>query len=158
MKYFTISELVHSDTARRLGLDNTPTVEYRRNLEEMVDRLIDPLRQAWEGECIRYGFGAPALVVSSGYRTAELNKAIGGSPTSAHCLGYAVDLIARNGRMREFRRFCRAWLSERMFDQLIAEQVRPDGSPVWMHIGYRNRQGAQRKSCLVYRDGCYLPM
>lgn len=155
MKYFSFEELLHSDTARELGLDNTPTEEHRRNLEEMVDRLIDPLREAWEGECVRRSLGTPALYVSSGYRGPQLNKAVHGSVSSAHCMGWAVDLIAGNGQMLIFRDFCRTWLTDRLFDQMISEKERPDGTPVWIHIGYKNRQGAQRRQYLIYRDGGY---
>ncbi len=156
MKYFRIAELVRSDTAVRLGLDNTPSDEHLRNLEEMVDRLIDPLREAWGAECARSGLGSPALLVSSGYRGFRLNEAVKGSAASAHCIGFAVDLVARNGRMLDFRNFCRSWLEGKPFDQMISEKERPDGTPVWIHIGYKNRQGAQRRQYLVYRNGRYL--
>lgn len=158
MKYFTIAELVRSDTALRLGLDNTPSDEHLGNLKQMVNLLLDPLREAWGAECARLGFRDPGLIVSSGYRGFRLNEAVKGSATSAHCCGYAADLVARNGRMLDFRNFCRVWLEDKPFDQLISEKERPDGTPVWIHIGYKNRQGEQRRQYLIFRNGGYLPM
>ena len=110
MKHFTLQELTYSATARKMNLDNAPTEEHRRNLEEMIDRLIDPLREAWAVLCANEHWGTPALTVSSGYRGYRLNKAVKGSATSAHCVGWAVDLVPNNGRLREFKSFCREWL------------------------------------------------
>lgn len=158
MKYFSIRELIRSETALRLGLDNTPSHEHLANLKQLVDLLLDPLREAWGAECARRGFGDPALIVTSGYRGFRLNEAVEGSATSAHCCGSAADLVARNGRMADFRDFCRAWLADKPFDQLISEKESADGMPVWIHIGYKNRRGAQRRQCLIFRNGRYLPM
>ena len=120
MKYFSIRELIRSETALRLGLDNTPSDEHLANLKQLVDLLLDPLREAWGAECARRGFGDPALIVTSGYRGFRLNEAVEGSATSAHCCGSAADLVARNGRMADFRDFCRAWLADKPCDQLIS--------------------------------------
>lgn len=158
MRYFTLGELVRSETAVRLGLDNTPTPEIAEHLRELVVQLLDPLREAWAARCRIEGWGSPALIVSSGYRSAELNRAVGGAAASAHCAGYAADTIPANGRLRAYKTFCREFLADRAFDQLISENERPDGTPGWMHIGYRTRDGRQRRELLSMRRGCYLPM
>lgn len=158
MKHFTLAELTRSDTARRMDLTNTPTEEHRRNLEEMVDRLIDPLRQEWAIRCANEQWGTPALNVTSGYRGFRLNDAVGGSATSAHCCGFALDLVPANGRRAEFKEFCRAYLHGKPFDQLISEDENPAGVPRWMHIGYKNRQGGQRRQLLSMVGGKYKPM
>ena len=82
MKYFTIDELCKSATAKRLKIDNTPTQQIQQNLVALVDNVLDPLRQAW---------GQP-IIVTSGYRCPDLNKAVGGAPLSQHCLGQAADI------------------------------------------------------------------
>lgn len=82
MKYFTINELTRSATAARLGIDNTPTPAVKKNLEKLINEVLDPLREAW---------GAP-IIVTSGYRSPKLNKAVGGSKTSQHVLGQAADI------------------------------------------------------------------
>lgn len=86
------------------GIDNTPSPEIEAHITESVESLLDPLREAWEACSRKQGWGTPAIRISSGYRCRELNRAVGGSVTSAHRYGYAFDLIPLNGRMREFKR------------------------------------------------------
>ena len=69
MKYFSLDELTRSETALCKGLENVPSVEAVRNLELLVKCVLDPIREAW---------GAP-IIVNSGYRCEELNKAVGGA-------------------------------------------------------------------------------
>lgn len=158
MKHFTIEELTRSDTARKKGFDNTPSAEHRANIEMSVAQLLDPLREAWAVKCAHEQWGTPALNVTSGYRGFRLNKAVGGSATSAHCVGYAFDLVPANGRLADFKKFCRDWLRGRPFDQMISEDENAAGVPRWVHIGYKNRQGGQRRQMLTMRGGRYIPM
>lgn len=83
MKYFSISELIHSDKAKELHIDNTPfSLTIIDNLTNLTENLLDPIREAW---------GKP-LHVNSGYRCPALNKAVGGKPTSQHLKGEAADI------------------------------------------------------------------
>ena len=82
MKYFTIKELTNSATAKRKGIDNRPTQEVITALVALVDNVLDPLRQA---------YGKP-IVVTSGYRSVKLNKAVGGASSSQHVKGEAADI------------------------------------------------------------------
>lgn len=158
MKYFTLAECTRSAAAALRRIDNTPNAEQTAHIVEAVERLLDPLRAAWELRCLGGGLGEAAVRVSSGFRTPRLNAAIGGSPTSAHCCGYAFDLQPCNGRMAEFKRFCRAFLADRPFDQLISEAEDAAGVPAWIHLGYRSPRGEQRRQFLSMRDGRCLPM
>lgn len=153
-----MSEFTSSATAQREGLDNTPSRPHIRNIEEMVKQLLDPLREAWAIECAHEKLGTPAIRVSSGYRGFQLNEAVGGSKTSAHCYGLAADLVPVNGKLEEFKAFCREWLCGRAFDQLISEDEDAAGVPRWMHLGYKNRQGGQRRQMLSMRGGSYQTM
>lgn len=154
-----MAELTASATARAKGLDNTPTAQHRANIEMSVAQVLDPLREAWAVKCANNpGWGSPAIRVSSGYRGFALNKAVGGSATSAHCVGFAFDLVPGNGRLADFKRFCRDWLKGRPFDQMISEDEDAAGTPCWVHIGYKNRQGGQRRQLLTMRNGKYYPM
>ena len=105
MKYFTMQECTYSSTAVAKGIDNTPTPEIEAHIVESVETLLDPLREAWETHCKQNGLGKVGINISSGYRCLELNKAVGGSSTSAHRYGYAFDLVPTNGQMRAFKRF-----------------------------------------------------
>ena len=107
MKYFTLEECYRSSTAAAKGIDNTPTPEIEAHIVESIETLIDPLREAWEAHCRQNGLGKVGINISSGYRGPALNKAVGGSFTSAHCHGYAFDLVPVNRQMRAFKRFCR---------------------------------------------------
>ena len=93
MKYFTIKELTHSDTAVSLGIDNTPSREHELCLTLLVDRVLDPIREHW---------GLP-IRVTSGYRCPELNEEVDGVEDSWHMDGCAADITA-NGRNEEHRR------------------------------------------------------
>ncbi|MEG2061855.1 MAG: D-Ala-D-Ala carboxypeptidase family metallohydrolase [Alistipes sp.] len=152
MKHFTLLEFTNSKTARAKGLDNTPTPAHRQNIEELCDKLLDPLREAWAIECAHEHLGTPALRVSSGYRGFRLNKAIGGSTTSAHCVGFAADLVPENGKLVIFRDFVRGWLKGKAYDQMISENEN-NGVPVWIHLGYKNQRGGQRRQQLLKRAG-----
>ena len=78
-KYFSIAELTKSETANKRKINNKPTKEVENCLNQLIDNILDPLREA---------YGQP-IIVSSGYRCPELNKAVGGARTSQHTLGQA---------------------------------------------------------------------
>jgi len=80
-KNFLLSEFTNSSTAKRLDIDNEPTKKHLRNLQRTVDFLLQPLRDA-----------VGPIRISSGYRNPSLNRAIGGSRSSQHCKGEALDL------------------------------------------------------------------
>ena len=89
----------------------------------------------------------------------ERETAVGGSSTSAHCHGYAFDLVPVNRQMRAFKRFCRDFLAGRAFDQLISEGEDSHGIPSWMHVGYKHPDGKrQRRQCYSMIHGKYYPM
>ena len=147
MKHFTFSEFERSDTAARLKIDNRMPEIVEAHVVELVDKLLDPLREAWD---------AP-LVVSSGYRCPELNDAVGGSKTSAHLAGWAADLVPESGDGRgvqELVNFTVEWLTATglPFDQLIFEH---SGGSRWLHLGIRNLDGEQRREMLLYENGKY---
>ncbi|MEG2181293.1 MAG: D-Ala-D-Ala carboxypeptidase family metallohydrolase [Bacteroidales bacterium] len=158
MKHFSISECTRSETATAKGIDNTPQAEHLAHIVEAIETLLDPLREAWAECCLNARLGTPGIRISSGYRGPALNAAVGGSTTSAHCHGYAFDLIPLNEKMTEFKNFCRKFLDNRPFDQLISEGENKDGLPSWMHVGYKSPHGEQRRQFLSMRDGKYFAM
>lgn len=127
-KHFTLDEMIHSDTADRLGIDNTPTSEAIDNLDRLVTRVLDKLRDGW---------GRP-IIVTSGYRCKELNAAVGGTRNSQHLKGQAADIVSDDFDV--FRGFVRRWCKDNDFDQCIFEY---SGGREWIHISYvegRNRR------------------
>lgn len=135
-KYFTFKELVASDVAKARGIDNTPSWEVIQNLLSLCEHIIDPIREAW---------GKP-VKVNSGFRCKILNEAIGGSETSVHPEGKAVDLwpIGYGALFDVFVNFVINFLKEHdiKFDQLIVE-TNSKGQR-WLHIGEYSTLGLQR--------------
>ena len=91
MKYFTISEMLKSDTARKHGIWNGATKEHEENLRALIENVLDPLRE-------RYG---KPLRVTSGYRCPKLNNLVGGTPNSQHMRGEAADIVAMSISTRD---------------------------------------------------------
>lgn len=120
MKYFTIEELCRSSVAQVRRISNKPDTQQVKALTALVDNVLDPLRER---------FGHP-IIVSSGFRSKDLNGAVGGSNTSQHMKGEAADIYAgtKQGN-RELFELIRKYLP---FDQLINEN---DFS--WVHVSYR---------------------
>lgn len=158
MKYFTLNEFIKSDTATRLGIDNTPTEYQKANIKELVENLLDPLREDWAKYCKVNALGTPSIRVSSGVRSKKLNEAVGGSKTSAHYHGYAADLVPYNNRLDHFKKFCVDWLFDKDFDQMISENEDKNGVPGWIHIGYKHGTGKQRHQYLYMVDGKYYTL
>lgn len=145
MKYFTLNEFIRSDEANKRNIDNTPSEYQKNNVIEMVENLLDPLREDWGKHCEKYKLGTGAIKVTSGIRSKALNEAVGGSKTSAHYHGYAADLVPYNGNLKEFKKFCINWLFDKDFDQMISENEDKNHVPEWIHIGYKNGSGKQRQ-------------
>lgn len=82
MKHFTLHELTRSETALRLNIDNIPTTDAINNLQHLAETVLDPAREH---------LNLP-IRVTSGYRCAELNRAVGGVPNSFHVTGRAADI------------------------------------------------------------------
>ena len=158
MKYFTIDEFIKSDEAKKRGIDNMPSDYQKNNAIEMVENLLDPLREAWAVECNKFKLGSPAIKISSGIRSEALNKAVGGSNTSAHYHGYAADLIPYNGNLKHFKKFCINWLFDKDFDQMISEDEDENNIPQWIHIGYKHGSGKQREQFLYMVGGKYYTL
>lgn len=122
MIYFTLEELTKSATARRKGIPNLPNGEQKENLIALVDNVLDPLRKLW---------GKP-IIVTSGFRCAKLNRAVGGVSKSQHTKGQAADIrTVENTTMENKRLFDVAMRSGFPFDQLIDEY-----GYNWIHISY----------------------
>lgn len=147
MKYFTMDEFINSETAEKYKINNKPNLIYKNNIIQFVNNLLDPLREAWGIYCQKNNLGKEGIIISSGFRSYELNQKIGGSQTSAHSYGWAADLQPSNGEFKEFKKFCIKWLKDKNFDQFISEEE-INGTPHWIHLGYRSMRHGQRKQFL----------
>lgn len=119
-KYFKLSELTYSDTAKKLGINNTPNKAIVSNLNVLMEQL----------DKIRTLYGKP-IYVNSGYRCERLNTAVKGVPNSSHMLGCAADLTTRN--VAEDRKLYKLITENFDYDQCIFEEV---GGSKWIHFSY----------------------
>lgn len=159
MKYFSFDEFEFSLLAQTNGIDNTLTSLQKKNIQEFVDNLLDPLREDWGEYCTIYDLGVPTLQITSGARSKPLNDLLGGSQTSSHLLGYAADIKPYNNHIDSFKNFCIEWLKDKHFDQFISEHQDKEGIPEWIHIGYKRYDGAQRKAFLYSsKDNKYFKL
>lgn len=120
-KYFSFSELTRSNTAFILGIKNKPNEQETRNLEELSVMILDTIREKW---------GSP-IIVSSGYRCKELNKAVNGSKTSQHMKGEAADIIARNGMNKDLFNMIEQMIND---EQIEVGQLIEEKNYSWIHI------------------------
>jgi len=121
---FSLKELTRSDTATRLGIDNTPDEEAIDNLKTLCDKVLQPVRDH---------FGK-SVTVNSGYRSPATNKATGGSSTSDHCKGQAADIEISGVPNAELAQ----WIMDNLeYTQLILEFYTP-GIPDsgWVHVSF----------------------
>ena len=138
-KYFTFNELTRSDTANKLKIDNEPKEEATKdNIIELM-HFLDGVREGWTEVCKNKGYGDPAIMVNSGYRSEALNKAVKGSKTSEHLLGTAADIEPKNGRNKEFFEWMKTYVADKQFSQLINEYPDKTGRPSWVHLGIKGR-------------------
>ena len=128
MRWFALKEFVKSNTAARLGIDNNPSEDVKKNIELLVEKILDPLRES---------FGKP-IIVTSGYRCKELNKAVGGAAKSQHMSGEAADIRSVEDSKRANKELFNLIIELGLpFDQLINEHDYD-----WVHVSYgkRNRR------------------
>lgn len=132
----SVEEVSKSLTAKRKGIDNTPKGDHLNNLISIAQNIFQPIRNH---------FGAP-IFVSSGYRSEELNKAIGGAhkiikgeyvATSQHCKGQALDLDNDAVEYPSNKKIFNYIKNNLDFDQLINEFPDNEGNPSWVHVSYR---------------------
>jgi len=130
-QHFDLSEFTRSESAKREGLDNTPTPEHLENIKILCEKVLEPIR-------LRFG----SINISSGYRGKLLNHFIGGAVNSDHCVGRAADIdmddVGTGVTNKE--------IFEYIKDNLEFDQVINEFNYSWVHVGYR--QGANRKQVL----------
>lgn len=125
-EHLDLSEVIRSDSAKRNGISNMPTEEHIANFMLLAEKIFEPIREH---------FGVP-IRISSGYRSKELNAKIGGSSSSQHCKGQAVDLDQDGSTNGVSNADVFNYIKDNLpFDQLIWEFGNED-NPDWVHVSY----------------------
>jgi zinc D-Ala-D-Ala carboxypeptidase len=140
-KHISYKEGVYSNTATRRDIDNTPTDDQLYFMEIVAEEVFEPLRE-WVGGPIK---------INSFYRCPELNTAIGGSATSQHCKGQAIDIDDTFGKATnaEMYHFIKDNLD---FDQMIWE-FGDDDNPAWVHVSYVSPEKNRNRCLKAYKEG-----
>ena len=138
--HITYAEAIHSNTAKRKGIDNTPSETQVEAMRLIAEKVFEPLRE-WVGGPIK---------VNSFFRSEALNEAIGGSATSQHCKGQAIDIddvygIKTNADMYH-------WIQCNLdYDQMIWE-FGTDTQPNWIHVSYVSEEKNRNKCLKAYKE------
>lgn len=134
-KNLALAEVMRSETAKRKGISNMPTPAHIENFVKLAENVFQPIREH---------FGVP-IHISSGYRSKALNTAVGGSLSSQHCTGEAIDIDMDGTSITNKQVF--DFIRENVnFDQMIWE-FGTDANPDWVHVSYEST-GKQRKQVL----------
>ena len=133
-EHFRLSEFTQSYMAKRLGIDNTPTLEVVSNLQQLCRHVLEPLRQ----------YAHCPIIISSGYRCPPLNKAVGGVSKSQHLVGEAADIVLPSTAVG---RQWLCWMMKQEFDQLIFERASSKSATFWIHVSYR-QDGCNRQQVI----------
>jgi zinc D-Ala-D-Ala carboxypeptidase len=148
--HLNLAEITRSDTAKRHGIDNTPTAEHLENFKLLADKVFEPIREH---------FGVP-IFISSGYRSKALNDFIKGSLSSQHCKGQAIDIDMDGSNGEVTNRMVFDFIKNKLdFDQLIWE-FGTDFNPDWVHVSYVKSGNRKQKLKAIRTSGktTYLAM
>ena len=138
--HITYAEAIHSNTAKRRGIDNTPNPTQVEAMKLLASEVFEPLRE-WVGGPIK---------VNSFFRSVALNEAIGGAASSQHCKGQAIDLDDVYGRKSNAEMF--HWIKENLcFDQLIWE-FGTDMNPNWIHVSFISKEENRNRCLKAYKE------
>ena len=136
-EHLSLAEVTRSESAKRRGISNMPTPSHIENFKLLAANIFEPIRKH---------FGKP-IHISSGYRSEALNRAIGGSKTSQHCAGEAIDIDMDGSANGVTNKMVFDYIKDNLnFDQLIWE-FGTASNPDWVHVSYEST-GKQRKQVL----------
>lgn len=136
-QHLDLSEVIRSESAKRNGISNMPIALHIENFKLLAEKVFEP---------VRLHFGCP-IHISSGYRSAELNRCVGGSSTSQHCSGEAIDIDMDGSTSGVTNKMVFDYIKDNLsFDQLIWE-FGDSKNADWIHVSYEST-GKQRKQIL----------
>ena len=139
-EHITLAEAIHSNTAKRFSIKNIPNEEQTNNMKMLAEKIFEPLR-LWVGGPIK---------IKSMFRSEELNKAIGGSSSSQHCKGMAMDIDDVYGHKTNAEMY--EWIcSHCNFDQIIWE-FGDDKNPAWVHVSYQSVDKNRNRKLLAEKE------
>jgi putative chitinase len=138
-EHFTLAEMIVSPTAKRLGIPNTPTAEHIENMRYCCEKILEPVRAK---------FGP--VTINSSYRAPLVNKAVGGSATSQHVNGQAIDFEVKGVDNKTVA----DWVADNLeFDQVILEFYSAgDKNSGWVHASIKKAGGNRRQRLIASKS------
>jgi len=138
--HITYAEAIHSNTAKRKQIDNTPNQTQVDAMKLLAEKVFEPLRD-WVGGPIK---------VNSFFRSIVLNEKIGGVASSQHCKGQAIDIDDVYGYKSNAEMY--KWVKDNLdFDQMIWE-FGTDMQPNWVHLSYVSKEENRNKCLKAYKE------
>ena len=138
--HITYAEAIHSNTAKRKGIDNTPSEAQVTAMKLLAEKVFEPLRK-WVGGPIK---------VNSFFRSEALNESIGGASSSQHCKGQAIDIDDVYGKKTNADMY--HWIQTNLdYDQMIWE-FGTDMQPNWIHVSYVSEEKNRNKCLKAYKE------
>lgn len=134
--HLTLDEFCDSNYAKTHGIDNRLPDELLEVAKYTATKLFEPIRSL---------LGDKPIPITSGYRCPELNKAVGGQPSSQHMKAQALDLVPTHISVRDAFEMIKS--SSVVFDQMIVEHNK--AGSVWLHVSLAN-PGDNRRQCIPY--------
>ena len=142
-EHLSLAELIASDSAKRRGISNMPTPEHIANLKQLAEHVFEP---------IRAHFRCP-IFISSGYRSEELNRLIGGASSSQHSKGEAIDIDMDGSSDGVSNLDIFNYIKSNLkFDQLIYEFGNPS-NPDWVHVSYTTKKPLRNEILKGFKAG-----
>jgi len=142
-KHLSLAEVTRSETAKRNGINNTPTAEHLENFKLLAEKVFEP---------IRAHFGVP-IHISSGYRSAALNKFIKGSLSSQHCKGEAIDIDMDGSDSEVTNKMVFDFIVANLYWDQIIHEFGTDSNPDWVHVSYTKGKNRKQKLKAVRKNG-----
>ena len=136
-EHLELSEVIRSESAKRNGISNMPTPEHIENFKILAAKVFEPIREH---------FGVP-IRISSGYRSAELNKCVNGSSTSQHSTGEAIDIDQDQTTITNKQVF------EYIKDNLAFDQLINEFNYSWVHVSYKANGKQRGEVWEAYKEG-----
>lgn len=139
-KNFTLAEMTASATAKRLGIDNTPSKDIIDNLTELVTTVLQPIRDA---------FKAP-IVVSSGYRCTRLNTAINGAKKSDHRFGFAADIHTLSDKPADNKKLFDLIVKLAKEGKIRCRQIIDEYDYNWIHVSCNHMYNPTKNNQILH--------
>ena len=136
-EHLELSEVIRSESAKRNGISNMPTAEHIENFKILATKVFEPIREH---------FGVP-IRISSGYRSLGLNKCVGGSETSQHSSGEAIDIDQDQTTITNKQVF------EYIKDNLAFDQLINEFNYSWVHVSYKANGKQRGEVWEAYKEG-----